>query len=270
MTQLSDELLIAYVDGQLDKPQAAAVGRLAHENPELAERIARFRYTQARFVDTFRSLLSSGSPEWCEVAPGLELGPTRSEGILSRNSMIASAVAILGVSLVTGLAFFSGEKTPAPQKVSERLAMLETVPGWQAEVAKLHSFFSRDTLALAAQGKPSRELISMQLGEFVRTGKGAVVPDFKAHGLELARSQVLNYHGSRFLQISYLGKEEQPVALYVMAGGSAKPAEDGGYENVRTVHWEAGGASFVIAGHLPQEAMRALAVVAQNQMTPRP
>lgn len=269
MTQLSDELLIAYVDGQLDKPQSAAVGRLALENSDIAERIARLRYTQARFVDNFRTLLRSASPEWSDVVPGFDAGPARSEGILSRNSMIAGAVAVLGVSLVTGLAFFGGEKTAAPQKATERLAMLEAVPGWQADVAKLHSFFSRDTLAVAAQGKPSRELISMQLGEFIRGGKAVVVPDFKNHGLELARSQVLNYHGSRFIQISYLGKEEQPVALYVMAGGGQRAAEDGEYENVRTVHWESGGASFVIAGHLPQEAMRALAVVAQNQMMPR-
>lgn len=267
MTQLSDELLIAYVDGQLDKPQAAAVGRLAREDGEIAARVARLQHTQTRLVENFRALLGSSPLDWSDIAVDTGDGGHEPHGLISRNTFMAGAAAIIGVGLITGLAFMDGSKTTESTKVTERLSMLEAVSGWQADVAKLHSFFSRDTLAAAAQGKPSRELVSMQLAEFVRASKPLIAPDFSRHGLTLVRAQVLNYHGSRFMQVSYLGKEEQPVALYVMAGGAEKPVQDGGYENVRTVAWEAGGASFVLAGHLPQDAMRALAVVAQNQMS---
>ena len=43
---LSDQLLLAYVDGQLDKPQAAVVSGIMRDDRELAYRISRLQETQ--------------------------------------------------------------------------------------------------------------------------------------------------------------------------------------------------------------------------------
>ena len=43
MTHLSDEFLLAYLDGELEKAQTAEVSRLAGTNPEVSRRVARLR-----------------------------------------------------------------------------------------------------------------------------------------------------------------------------------------------------------------------------------
>jgi anti-sigma factor RsiW len=56
MTELSDELLVAYVDGQLDRPQAATLARLLGEDEELVRRVRRLQQTQARLMDSFATM----------------------------------------------------------------------------------------------------------------------------------------------------------------------------------------------------------------------
>ena len=60
MIDLSDDVLMAYVDGQLDKPQAAVVGRLLRDDRDLAYRVSRLQQTQAQLLDTFGALLREG------------------------------------------------------------------------------------------------------------------------------------------------------------------------------------------------------------------
>ena len=53
---LSDQLLLAYVDGQLDRPQAAIVAQLLRDDQAVARRVTRFQQTQTQFLDTCGAL----------------------------------------------------------------------------------------------------------------------------------------------------------------------------------------------------------------------
>src|ERR1700722_4657478 len=55
MTQLSDEFLLAYLDGQLEKGQAAEVTQLASANVEISRRLMRLKRTQTQILETFGS-----------------------------------------------------------------------------------------------------------------------------------------------------------------------------------------------------------------------
>lgn len=74
MTELSDELLVAYVDGQLDRPQAATLARLLGEDDELVRRVRRLQQTQARLMDSFaamqRNMDCSGFEEFLAFVDG--------------------------------------------------------------------------------------------------------------------------------------------------------------------------------------------------------
>src|SRR5664279_3888093 len=53
MTQLSDEFLLAYLDGQLERQQSGEVSQLANANVEISRRVARLRRSQAQLVESF-------------------------------------------------------------------------------------------------------------------------------------------------------------------------------------------------------------------------
>ena len=53
MTQLSDEFLLAYIDGQLERRQSGEVSQLASTNAEISRRIARLKRSQAQLIESF-------------------------------------------------------------------------------------------------------------------------------------------------------------------------------------------------------------------------
>ncbi len=264
MTRLSDELLLAYVDGQLDRPQAGAVAQLARDDYDIASRVKRLQDTQGRLMENFGAILRTHQAQPLDTAIRLDDAPAE-RGLFGFGLMPVIAAAI---AVVVAIAYFStgGEEPTPSMKVAERLSDAPAASNWQTDVAGLHSFISRDTLSSSEQSQANRDVVAIQLSRFVRRTKPITPPDFSKHGLTLSRGQVLNYQGKRFMQLAYVGKEEQPVALYVMAGGADARMTDVVRGEVKTVSWASGGASFVLAGFLPQDSIRALAVVAQNQI----
>ncbi|MDZ4790900.1 MAG: hypothetical protein SGJ17_06765 [Hyphomicrobiales bacterium] len=264
MTRLSDELLLAYVDGQLDRPQAGAVAQLARDDYDIASRVKRLQETQGRLMESFSAILRTHQAQPLNTVIRLDDAP-ESHGFFGLNIMHIIAAALAAI-LAIGYFSMGGEDSAPSLKVAERLSDAPAASTWQSEVANLHSFISRDTLSSPEQGQTNRDVIAVQLSRFVRRAKPVALPDFSKHGLTLNRGQVMNYQGQRFMQLAYIGKEEQPVALYIMAGGADARMADLAKSDVRTVSWASGGVSFVLAGFLPQDAIRALAVVAQNQI----
>jgi anti-sigma factor RsiW len=263
MTRLSDELLLAYVDGQLDKPQASAVSQLVRDDYDVSQRVKRFQHTQSRLMDGFSAILRTHQAQPIERAVDLAELPAR-DGFIAKNFMSLAAAAI-AVVIAVGYASLGPEEPVPSLKSAERLDT-PSATIWQTEVATLHSFLSRDTLAGPDLTPANRDVVAMQLGRFIRRTKPITPPDFTKHGLKLTRAQVLNFQGQRFMQLAYMGAEDQPVALYIMAGGADARMSEMARGDVKTVSWTADGASFVLAGFLPADSVRALAVVAQNQI----
>jgi anti-sigma factor RsiW len=263
MTQLSDELLVAYVDGQLDTPQATAVGRLMREDIEVANRVRRLRESQMRLVEAFGGMMERGQMPEIEPSIRREISESQAGPGLSFKmiAITGSALVLFGVILGRVTAHPTAQ---APRKVVERLEGVQAGSGWQGDIARLHSFFSRDTLSAKADSQSNIDAARFQLTSLVKAQ--IPLPDFSRHALTFNRAQAFNYQGGRLMQLVYLGKEEPPVALYVMAGGPDSPMNDATYGNVRVVSWAAGGAKLVLAGELPLDALKALAVVAQTQI----
>src|SRR5262245_61127222 len=116
MIDLSDELLMAYVDGQLDKPQAEVVNRLLRDDRDLAYRVSKLQQTQAQLLDTFGALLREGMST---SRAGSKGGRTSAAPMFSGRSLLsAGTVALLlliGASAGFSGAYFSG-LTASPGK----------------------------------------------------------------------------------------------------------------------------------------------------------
>jgi anti-sigma factor RsiW len=258
MIDLSDELLMAYVDGQLDKPQAAVVTRILRDDRDLAVRVSRLQETQAQLLDTFGALLREGVNSGGRTK---RRGHGPSAGIISNpNLMMAAAALILAIGIGLGLggAFFSGLLNRTTQEI------VQLPPSnWPEDVAEFHSFFTKDAIQVSPESQSNPEMVKFQLAQLFND---MPVPDFSELGLKFVRGQTLSYRGNRVMQLLYTGKRDPLVALYIGAGGLDMPMTPGRFGDVNTVSWSANEVRYVIASDMPHQSLQALAVIAKSQV----
>ena len=58
MTELSDELLVAYVDGQLARAQTKAVEKVLKQDEVIARRVDALKEAHSRFESAFEAILA--------------------------------------------------------------------------------------------------------------------------------------------------------------------------------------------------------------------
>jgi anti-sigma factor RsiW len=256
MTELSDELLMAYIDGQLDKPQASVVTQLLRRDESLAKRVQRLQGSQVKFTDLFGALVRESAAAPPRAATRQPLGGNA--GLTDRAGLVTTGIAalliIFGASVGFTTAYFSGmARDSAGDSV--------TLPpaNWSEDIAELHAFFTPETL----NGTREQEMVKFQLGKL--GSQPAPLPDFSQHGLKFVRAQTLSYRGNKLMQLIYSGRSDPLVAVYVTAGEEDSPVKPGRFGDVKTISWSQNGLRFLIAADMTQEALRALAAVTQAQ-----
>jgi anti-sigma factor RsiW len=86
MTELSDELLVAYVDGQLARKQTRAIDKVLEQDDVLDARVTALKHAHARLEAAFEAILAGEEAEISQVAT-----PAASAGIV-----LALGLAVLG------------------------------------------------------------------------------------------------------------------------------------------------------------------------------
>ncbi len=257
MTTLSNELLLAYVDGQLDKPQAAVVAQVIRNDEDVATRVSRLQQTQSQFLDTFGALIREGAS-----APARD-GQTGRAGSGKPGSaygkvLTAGLLVLIGAGLGLTAAYAAGLIKPPVQEV------IQMPPSnWPGDIAEFHSFFTREGLIVSPESQSNPEMVEFQ---FSRQFSGRKLPILREQELEFMRGQLLTYRGNRVMQLIYAGKSGEPVALYIAAGGLDMTMTPGRFGNVKTVSWSRDEMRFVLAADMPHQALRALAVIAMSQL----
>jgi anti-sigma factor RsiW len=267
MIELSDELLMAYVDGQLDKPQATVVSHLLRDDADLIRRTGRLQQTQARLLDTFGALLREG-PVTASAHPrgtgGARNAPRgasgRGGGFLTAGMM--GMLLLLGAAAGVTFTYYSG-LSPAPPPRVEETALQMPPSNWAEDMAELHAFFTTDTVAVSPDSQTNAEVVKFQLAKL---SNSLTLPDFSANGLKFTRGQLMSYRGSKLMQLIYTSKTEPLVAVYISVGQGETPVLPGQFGDVKTVSWSARGLRFVIAADMTHEALRALAATTQAQL----
>lgn len=282
MTELSEELLMAYIDGQLDKPQASVVGQMLSRDTELAGRVRRLQDTQAQFLELFGALVREGPayapaplpPMQPEAQAQAKPRPKRGQpdsrvgdpaGFVTAG--VASLLVVFGASLGFTISYYSGitRQTPPMETAAPRDDRMVLPPGnWVEHIATMHAFFTPETLTASRDSQTNPDLVRFQLGKL--SSHAVALPDFSQNGLRFVRAQALNYNGHRLMQLVYAGKTDPLVAVYMMAGEGDEPVKPGRFNDVKTVSWIQGGLRFLIAANMTAEELRAMAVVAQAQL----
>ncbi len=282
MTHLSDEFLLAYLDGQLEKAQTAEVSQLAGSNPEVSRRVARLKRSQAQLMET----LGGFAREEIEVPRGalqLESADAKAKPAVPANAVEAkhnrptTAGRAFFVSLVFAGGLLGGygatllipQQAPLPPKVADRPpAALFTPASWSADIAKFHSFFPKETLTPHPDSITNPEFIRFQLSKI--SAKALTPPDFTHQGFTLFRGQALKYNQDNMMQLTYSSKTEPPLTLYVLPadGYSDSAVNAQAFGSYRAVSWVSDRVRFLLTAEKNEEDLKVLAVIAQSQ-TPR-
>jgi len=287
MSQVSDELLLAYLDGQLGTPQAQSVERMIGGSDELRVRVERLKATQSYLIQTFETLArrTRGAAQQQRPADKQAKGAARDAGQARQKNIKLSTdghqpketargrslgkmlVWAGGLCLLAAVIGYGAGKwmrlnsAPEVEKIGARVPA--PANRWAADIARLHSHFTTASVAADPQSQTNRDLVELQLSRILN--RAIKVPQFTDHDVTFRRGQVLSYRGSRMMQLSYAGADSGLVSLYVMPGGPETGLSVVRQRDITSVHWSDGGVRYVIAGQLPETGLRALAAVAMTQ-----
>ncbi|MFT4078727.1 anti-sigma factor family protein [Rhodomicrobium sp.] len=290
MTQLSDEFLLAYLDGQLEKTQAAEVTQLSSVNAEVSRRIARLKRTQAQLIETFgafaredvsvpKAALQTGEtdaqarPQRAVQQAGARLSGNTSKVTHSpaaaRQMVFVAAVFLGGLLGGYGATLLAGDPAPLPAKDTDRpLSAVIAPTAWPTDIARFHSYFPRETLTPYPDAIANPELIRFQLSKI--TGRALTPPDFSKQGYTLYRGQTFNYRQDRMMQLTYSSKTEPPITFYALPGAESGDSEVAVQTvgSLKGVSWVFDRVRFFITSDRSEEDLKVLAAIAQSQ-TPK-
>jgi anti-sigma factor RsiW len=248
MTELSDELLVAYVDGQLAPAQSSAVEKVLAQDDVIARRVKAMKQAHRRLEAAFEAILAG------EEADAISHPLPPSPGLLIPwDTLVKGGLAAAGIVVAIGLIFAGfGWPLAAPDLAGNAPASADnehvgSLPkDWREEVARAQALLSRASLEIGLDSQGNRDFVAVQLGRAI--GAAFAPPDLSAQKFRFTRAQILNFGGENLAQLLYLGRRGAPLALYVKKDGADAAPRLMRYGNVAGVAWSQDGIAYFLAG----------------------
>ena len=269
---LSDERLVAYIDGELSVSEREALAVALSRNAEARERLALLKQGDRSFAEAFDLLLDaapedrlramyadlvakSGARTPLGEATGgagetvVPFRPRKPAGA-ALVWMIAVAAALLALVFTGGL--YTGGFFTAPIEVSDRNL------AWREAAARYVALFSRETL----EGMPADPQQRDANLERAQTALGLPLSRDKIAdpALSFRGTQLLQLDGKPLAQIAYLYDGRTPVALCIIRSSKPQAApEREKRHGLNIVHWIEGGYGFMVIGDVPEPELARIA-----------
>jgi anti-sigma factor RsiW len=237
MTELSDELLVAYVDGQLARKQTRAVEKVLDQDDVLAARVEALKHAHARLEAAFEAVLAGEEAEVSAASASVQ------EGLVIPWGVAKTAFAGLGLAAALALAV-AGYGWPLA--LPNVFQAAPEAAGWQEETVRAQALLSRESLEVGLESQANYDLVAFQLAHIL--GTGLKFPNLDAQGFRFVRAQPLRFGDAPLIQILYLGTKGGPLALYAKKGEGSDTLTPGRYGAINTVAWAEAGVSYLLAG----------------------
>jgi len=265
MTELSDELLVAYVDGQLARKQSSAIERVLAHDDVIARRVAALKKAHRRLEAAFDAVLAGEE----EAAVSHPVPP--SPGLLIPwHTLIKAGLGAAGIVLAVGL-FIAGYGWPLGEhdRVASDGDYVGSVPqDWREEVLRAQALLGRASLEIGLDSQGDRDFIALRLGRAI--GASLALPDLEAKGYRFVRAQILRSGDEPLAQLLYLGSSGAPLALYVKKGGADAAPEAKRYGALEGVAWWQGGVAYLLAGESSKPLAELAETIRNRSDAPRP
>jgi anti-sigma factor RsiW len=276
---LSDEKLVAYIDGELDASESAALSDALANDAAARERLETLKGGGRAFAEAFDAMLNAAPDDKLQAmfaglvaqtsggqVNGSASGeassdetvvpfrqPTKPQPQQARHTPLwrmAAAAVLLAAVFAGGV--ISGGILNEPQQVAEQ------APGWREAAARYVALFSKETLegmpAYSAEKRVNLAKAENALG-LELTESRVTAPDLDFRG-----TQLLNFNGKPLAQIAYLHDGQKPVALCIIkTADETAPPENESRHGLNVVHWVEGGYGYMVIGDVPEDELNRIA-----------
>ncbi len=259
MTELSDELLVAYVDGQLARKQTRAVEKVLEQDDVIARRVDALKDAHSRLEAAFEAILAGEEADAAArpvpQAPGLFIA----WDTLAKGGLAAAGIAVALVLVVAGygwpLVMPEFARHPSAAVDPDYVGSIQRT--WQEEAVRAQALLSRATLEVGLESQGNRDLVGFQLAQAI--GPNLNPPDLAPQGFRFMRAQLLHFGEEPLAQLLYLGTSGAPIALYAKKGDGTSTPLFKRYGDIGSVAWSQGGIAYLLAGEGDEASLLRLA-----------
>jgi anti-sigma factor RsiW len=239
---ITDEMLVAHLDGELPREDEARVSRALAGDPELRARRDRLASGMRPFREAFDSLLPAAPAHLtADLARRIaERPPPPGRALLDRRALVAAAA---GAAILAPVAFLLGRRSRPDME------------NWREAVAQYHKLYSDRTLAGIPDNPPGGVAELARVGG--ELGLKLSMAWLDAPGVAYRRAQLLSVEDTPLAQIALATPEGRALAYCIRRLDA--PAEGPRLETragLPVAHWTAGGYGFLVVGPVSGEAMQ--------------
>ncbi len=228
--EFSDEELTAFLDGESGHARVGELARAIKNDPNLQARLDNLNLNKAEVNAAFEPLLdmAPAMPVLPKVAPRTPFLPK------VKNLMLVAAIALVFLLAGSGVGYFMGQKTDR---------------NWREFVATYHALYVNATLADIQQepdvAKVELELVAKNIGK--KIDLSVVVQQDQ---LDYKRAQILGFEGKPLLQLTFLSKLGDPIALCIIRSDRRESGEIRVSEmrGMRAASWSKDGYEYLLIG----------------------
>ena len=255
-----DELLVAFLDGELDEPERTRISQLIETDGTVAARFDFLSASELPYRAAFEPMLAE-APEaklnaMLAALPSPSVQKPRAVWSSRRGFLAAAACLVAGVAIDRTLLGLQGQfGEDADHDDSD----------WRAVVAQYMELYTPETLS-ALPDDPATQAAELR-ATGARIGLSLTPQAVALSGLSLKRAQLLEYDDKPLAQIAYLDPRHGPVALCIVpsnAGQSAPEMESRNGMNV--VYWSTASHAFMLIGRNPIDDLTAMAETARGNL----
>ena len=259
MTELSDELLVAYVDGQLARKQTRAVEKVLEQDDVIARRVDALKDAHSRLEAAFEAILAGEEADAAArpvpQAPGLFIA----WDTLAKGGLAAAGIAVALILVVAGYGWplVMPEFTRHPSGALDPDYVGSIQRTWQEEAVRAQALLSRASLEVGLESQGNQDLVGFQLAQAI--GPNLNPPDLAPQGFRFMRAQLLHFGEEPLAQLLYLGTSGAPIALYAKKGDGTSTPLFKRYGDIGSVAWSQGGIAYLLAGEGDEASLLRLA-----------
>lgn len=255
MSELDENTLVAYVDGELDAASAREVEQALENSPVARNTVAKLRASAALVRAAFADALHEPPPP--RLVAMLRAASTRRRPRTYWLPLAASIALLIGVGAgAFGLRHFDHVEMAAAQPPIDRL--LE-------DVANYHRVYAREQRHLVEVASTETPHIEDWLGR--RLKSQLVVPDLQSQGLAFKGGRLLVFEGRPMAELVYTPADGPPVGLcitFAVAGTAGAATEQRG--DLTIAHWTDNGYFYSVVGLGNDRRMQAIADSVRAQL----
>lgn len=239
---VTDEELVAFLDGEDDLAPVAEIARALETDEALQRRLAALRIDRDALQDSFAAIQPDPAafPDFAALRP-----------VTERYGLRGLSVAA-GVALAVGLGLGGWLATPDRS-------------GWIHYVAAYQALYSNSTLAhvdqAAAAKQQELDRVAAAIGKRLSVETLEMFPE-----AEYKRAQVLSFEGRALVQLAFTQSTGEPLALCIIRSDrSDHPApEVQQMEGLSAARWTRGGYDYLLIGGTDDALVARLALGFQS------